>query len=80
MAGIKLSPNQLSWKGLIKQFADKGYVLWNYPEGPTFPCDDNKRKGIQGVPVKDQAILLDAFNHPTHPIKLIHTYKSGGAK
>jgi len=37
-------------------------------------------KGIQGVPVKDQAILLDAFNHPTHPIKLIHTYKSGGAK
>jgi hypothetical protein len=79
VAGIKLSLNQLAWKTLIKQFADKGYVLWNYPEGVAFPCDDTKGKGIQGVPVKEQAILLDAFNHPTYPIELIHTYDSGGA-
>jgi len=79
VAGIKLSLNQLVWKTLIKPFADKGYVLWNYPEGVAFPCDDTKGKGIQGVLVKEQAILLDAFNHPTYPIELIHMYDSGGA-
>jgi len=79
VAGIKLSLHQLAWKTLIKQFADKGFVLWNYPEGVAFPCDDTRGKGIHGVPVKEQAILLNAFNHPTLPIKLVHTYDSGGA-
>ena len=78
VAGLKLSPNQLTWKTLVKLFADKGYVLWNYPEGVAFPCDDIKGKGIQGVPVKEQTILLEAFTHPMHPIKLVQTYKSGG--
>ena len=78
VADLKLSPNQLAWKSFVKLFADKGYVLWNYPEGVAFPCDDIKGKGIQGVPVKEQTILLGAFTHPTHPIKLVQTYKSGG--
>jgi hypothetical protein len=79
VAGVKLSTHQLAWKTLVKQFADKGFVLCNYPEGVAFPCDDTRGKGINGVPVKEQALLLDAFNHPTHPIKLVHTYDSGGA-
>jgi hypothetical protein len=79
IANIKLSPTQLAWKTLIKQFADRGFVLWNYPEGVPFPCDDTKGKGIQGVPVKEQAILLEAFSHPIHPITLKHAYEDGRA-
>ena len=79
IANIKLSPTQLAWKTLIKKFAERGFVLWNYPEGVPFPCDDAKSKGIQGLPVKEQAILLEAFSHPTHPITLKHAYESGRA-
>jgi len=75
---IKLSSNQFPWKLLIKHFADKGYVIWNYPEDVKFPGDETRGKGIHGLPVKAQMALLDAFDHPIYPIKLEHTYESGG--
>jgi hypothetical protein len=75
---IKLSLSPFPWKGLLKHFAEKGYVLWNYPEDVTFPCDDTRGKGIQGVSASEQKALLDAFTHPTHPLRLVHEYPTGG--
>ncbi|KIM38195.1 hypothetical protein M413DRAFT_30328 [Hebeloma cylindrosporum] len=77
-AGLRFSPNQLPWKSMIRSFAEKGYVIWNYPEEADFPCDDTRGKGIHGISVKEHALLLDAFKHPTHPIKAVLTYESGG--
>lgn len=75
--GIKLPSEQFSWKPLPKLWEERGVVVEGWPEDVQFPCDNLKNKGISGVPVRELQILLDAFDHPTHPLKMVRKYTSG---
>lgn len=45
----------------MRNCAENGVIMENWPEGIVFPCDSTKSRGISGLSAKELRILLAAF-------------------
>ncbi|PPQ96266.1 hypothetical protein CVT26_005546 [Gymnopilus dilepis] len=70
----QLSKSRLPYSDVPTILAAKGYVMENWPEDVPFPCDLPKGKGIAQLQVHQQKLLLDAFNDPSYPLKVVRKY------
>ncbi|PPQ76651.1 hypothetical protein CVT26_013926 [Gymnopilus dilepis] len=70
----QLQTSRLPFSDLPKILAQNGWIIENWPENVPFPCDLQKGKGVAKLGASDRKTLLEAFDDPLHPIKLVKKF------